>query len=157
MPNFTGKSVLKLCVILSFLFSFSFLLNFFWEALHAVYLYQRHDLVASEYVPMVLYLSTMDSLIVLSLYIGVSLMWWNFFWLKLFSKAQIVVFSTIGILVAALIEYSSLFYYHRWLYKTEMPTVFGLGISPLLQLSVAGLVSVWLSKEILYGKGLIQE
>ena len=36
------------------IFGFSFLLNFLWEALHAVYLYQRHDIDASNYVPMLL-------------------------------------------------------------------------------------------------------
>lgn len=157
MRDFSEKLIRKLCMIIFFLFSFSFLFNFLWEAFHAVYLYQRHDLEATVYIPMVFYVSTMDALIILSLYIGISLMWWNFFWLKVFSKLQIILFCIIGILVAALIEYFSVFYYHRWSYKPDMPTIFGLGISPLLQLSVTGFLSVWLAKEILYGRGLIQD
>jgi len=61
-----------------------------------------------------------------------------------------------GTIVAAMIEYRAIFYYHRWLYKKAMPTLFGIGISPMVQLSITGLLAVWLTREILYGKGLLR-
>ncbi|MGA9535985.1 MAG: hypothetical protein WBR24_08755 [Desulfobacterales bacterium] len=130
--------------------------NFLEKILHAVYLHQRHDLDASNYVPMLLYVSSVDGLIVLGLYLGVGVMWLDLFWLKPFMKKQILVFTSIGAGVAALIEYLSIFYYHRWKYNKEMPTIYGIGISPLFQLSVTGLLALWLSRELLYGKGLFR-
>jgi len=156
MKNYRKRKVLELSTILFLIFGFSFFLNFFWEALHAVYLYQRHDFDASNYVPMLLYVSAVDGLIVLGLYLGVGVMWLDLFWLKLFRKIQILVFTGAGAAVAAIIEYLSVFYYHKWKYTDEMPTIFGIGISPLCQLSVTGLLAVWLSRELLYGKGLFR-
>ena len=132
MKNSRKRKALELSTILVFIFGFSFLLNFFWEALHAVYLYQRHDFVASNYVPMLLYVSSVDSLIVLGLYLGVGVAWLDLFWIKLIMKRQILVFTGSGIAVAAIIEYLSIFYYHRWKYNEEMPTIYGIGnISPV--------------------------
>ena len=154
MKNSLKRNTLELTTILFLNFVFSFFLNFLWEALHAVYLYQRHDFDAANYVPMLLYVSSVDSLIVSGLYLGVSIIWLDLFWIKLFMKRQILVFTGIGLVVAAIIEYLSIFYYHRWKYNEEMPTIFGIGISPLFQLSVTGLLAVWLTRELLYGKGL---
>jgi hypothetical protein len=151
------KNALELISTLLFIFSFSFLFNFFWEALHAVFLYQRHDFDASNYVPMLIYVSSVDSLIVLGLYLGVSIMWLNLFWIRLFIKRQLLVFSVSGIAVATIIEYLSVFYYQRWMYKDSMPTVFGIGVSPLMQLTTTGLLAVWLTRELLYGKGLFND
>jgi hypothetical protein len=156
MKNSLKRIALELSTILLLIFGFSFFLNFFWEALHAVYLYQRHDFDASNYVPMILYVSSVDSLVVLGFYLGVGIMWLDLFWIKLFKKRQILVFICIGVVVAAIIEYSSIFYYHRWKYNEDMPTIFGIGISPLIQLSVTGILALWLSRELLYGKGLFR-
>ena len=71
-------------------------------------------------------------------------------------KVQILVFTVIGVVAAAIIEYLSVFYFHRWMYKAAMPTVFGIGVSPLVQLSATGLLAVWLTRELLYGKGLFR-
>lgn len=156
MQNLHKQNVLELISIIFLTFVFSFFLNFLWEALHAVYLYQRHDFDASNYVPMLLYVSSVDSLIIMGLYIGVSITRMSFFWLKIFTKREMFVFAGIGILVAAGIEILSVFYYQRWAYKELMPTVFGIGISPLIQLSITGLISVWLTRKVLYGKGLFR-
>lgn len=157
MKNYRKKNALELGSILFFIFGFSFLFNFLWETLHAVYLYQRHDFDASKYVPMLLYVSSVDSSIVLSLYLGVSIMWLNLFWIKLFMKRQILLFAIIGVVVAAAIEYLSVFYYHKWMYTESMPTVFGIGVSPLVQLSITGFSAIWLTKELLYGNGLYRK
>ena len=103
---------------------------------------------------MLLYVSSVDSLIVIGLYIGIGAMWMNLFWIKIFMKRQLFVFAGIGALIATIIEILSLFYYHSWVYKKLMPTVFGIGLSPLVQLSITGLLAVWLTRELLYGKGL---
>ena len=98
----------------------------------------------------------MDSLIVLGLYLGVGVAWLDLFWIKLIMKRNILVFTGAGIAVAAIIEYLSIFYYQRWKYNEEMPTIYGIGISPLFQLSITGLLAVWLSRELLYEKGFFR-
>jgi len=155
MDDYRGNSFVNLATIVIFLFGFSFLLNFLWEALHAVYLYQHHNFDAATYVPMLLYVSSVDSLMILGLYLSVSLIWRDFIWIKSFQKKTVVVFLSLGVAVAFIIEYRAVFYTHRWLYKEAMPTIFGVGLSPLVQLSVTGILAVWLTKEILYGKGLL--
>lgn len=157
MNDYRGNGVLNLGTIVLFMFGFSFLLNFLWEALHAVYLFQHHDFDAATYVPMLLYVSSMDSLMVLGLYVFVGLVWRDTLWIKRFQKKQIIVFLILGVAVAFIIEYRAIFYTHRWLYKKAMPTLFGIGLSPLVQLSVTGLIAAWLTREILYGKGLLSK
>ena len=154
MVSSRTKNAVELALIVSSIFIFTFLLNFLWEALHAVYLYKRHDFDASNYVPMLLYVSSVDSLIISGLYFGVSILWRNLFWIKRFAKVQLLVFTAIGLAVAAAIEYLSVYHYHRWSYSKEMPTFFGIGLSPLVQLSITGAIALWLTRELLYGKGL---
>ena len=156
MTDFQKREILELVSILFLIFFSCFLLNFLWEAIHSVYLYKNHDFAASSYIPMLIYVSSVDSLVVLGLYIGVSIIWLNLFWIKVMLKSQVLVFLFIGIVVAAIIEYRSAIYFHRWMYREDMPTVFGIGISPLVQLSITGIIAVWLTKELLYGKGLFR-
>lgn len=58
-----------------------------------------------------------------------------------------------GHLLAAVIEYSKVFVTRTWTYNRLMPTIFGLGLSPLLQLSSTGLLALWLSGRVLYEGG----
>lgn len=155
MKNYRGNRAVDLGAIVFFIFGFSFLLNFLWEALHAVYLYQRHDLDALNYVPMMLHVSSVDGLIVLGLYLFVSICWRDLFWIERSGRAPVITFAIAGLAVAAAIEVRAVFYYHKWIYKAAMPTLFGIGLSPLIQLSVTGLFAAWLTREILYGKGLL--
>jgi hypothetical protein len=90
MNNSFRRNTFEFSTIPLLIFVFSFFLNFFWEALHAVYLYQRHDFDASKYIPMLLYVSLVDSLVVLGLYLGVGAMWLDLFWIKVFIKSKIL-------------------------------------------------------------------
>ena len=155
MTNSHKKAALELVSILFLIFGFSFLLNFLWEALHAVYFYERHDFSVSNYVPMLIYVSSVDGLLIDGLYMATGLVWRKILWIKEFSYLQGLLFAAGGILTAGFVEYRSVYIADRWVYKANMPTILGLGLSPLVQLSITGLISVWLAKEVLYGKGLI--
>lgn len=157
MANFHERNVLKMVSALCVTFLFSFLLNFLWESLHAVYLYQSHDFNASKYVTMLLYVSLVDGLIISGLYLGVGLIWWNLLWIKNLTITRVLVFAFSGIGLAAIIEHLALFHEQKWAYKVEMPTLLGIGISPLFQLSITGLMAVWLTRELLYGKGFFRK
>jgi len=156
MEKSRGGKFLELAVLLLIIFGFAFPLNFLWEALHTVYLYQRHDFQAVTFVPMLLYATTMDGLIIEALYLFVAAASRHLFWIRPLLGRHQFAFACGGCAVAALIEYRAVFVDHRWAYSPAMPTVFGIGLSPLIQLSVTGLLSIWLTRAVLYGKGLLR-
>ena len=141
--------------VIVLLFVFSYLLNFLWESFHSVFLYAGHNFNAIRYVPMIGYVSAVDSLLILGIYLAISLLWKNFLWLKEMSREQIYTTIIIGLIIGAFIEYRAIFLQQRWSYNAIMPTIFGLGLSPLLQLSMTGIVALWLTKRLLYGKGIL--
>lgn len=132
---------LKVIGISIVLLSAGFVFNFVWEALHGVYLYQDHDVRASQYVPMLVYVSGMDALLILGLYGWIALLWLDPFWTRNPGVIRMLAFILSGIILAAAIEYRSVYVLNRWAYLPAMPTIFGIGISPLLQLAVTGCLS----------------
>ena len=150
------RYLLELGITLVFAFAFAFILNFLWESFHAVYLYERHDIEASLYIPMIVYVSIVDGLLIDMLYLATGIVWRKMLWIKKFNHLQLFFFSAGGILTAGIVEYHAVYLTHRWSYKIDMPTIFGLGFSPLVQLGLTGLLSLWLAKQILYGKGFME-
>jgi len=139
----------KLGLALISIFIFSFLFNFVWESVQAVYLYKGHNINAQAYIPMMGYVSTMDAMIIFGMYFIMAVSWQNIFWLRQMDRGHALVVFLLGLIIAAVIEYRAVYIMKEWRYKPEMPTIFGIGISPLLQLSITGLVSFWLTKRIL--------
>lgn len=135
------------------LFVFAYPLNFLWESFHAVFLYAGHDFTSKKYVLMIAYASAMDSLLILCVYLIVSFLWRDIFWLRRFSGKQVFTSVVIGLLIAAAIEYWNVTVIKLWSYESLMPAPFGIGLSPLTQLSLTGLISFLLTRRILYLKG----
>ena len=133
-----------------FLFIFSYLLNFFWESYHSVFLYNGHNFESLRYVPMIGYVSMIDGLLILGMYLIVSLLWRNALWIKKPNKIHTATFVILGLIIGGWIEYRAVFLLQRWSYNSLMPTVFGIGLSPLLQLSVTGILALLISKKLVY-------
>jgi hypothetical protein len=131
------------------IFIFAYMTNFVWESLHAVFLYEDHDINAMEYVRMVSYVSAMDGLLILGIYFFVAALWGDIVWIRKMNAKQICTVLITGLLVAAAIEYRRVFVTSTWSYNHLMPSLFGLGISPLLQLSATGLWAFWLTGRVL--------
>lgn len=149
------RYLLELGSILIFTFTFAFISNFIWESFHAVYLYEKHDIEASLYIPMIVYVSTIDGMLIVGLYLLVGIVLRNMLWAKEFNTLQRLLYASIGILTAGFIEYYAVYLNHKWAYKAGMPMIFGIGLSPMIQLSTTGILCLWLTREVLYGKGLI--
>jgi len=137
-------------MVLIWIFIFSYMVNFIWESLHAVFLYEGHDFNAMKYVLMVSYVSIIDGFLVLGIYLFVAALWRDLTWIREMNKKRIFTVLVAGLLLAAAIEYSKVFVTRTWSYNRLMPTIFGLGLSPLLQLSSTGLWAFWLSGKVLY-------
>jgi len=133
------KEVMLLIISIAIL---SYLLNFLWESVHAVFLYNDHNILANKYVAMGGYVSMIDMLIILGVYILVSLLWKDLFWIRLKDAKPFVVFIIFNLIAAAFIEYRAVFLIERWSYNSFMPTILGIGLSPLIQLSITGIIAV---------------
>lgn len=135
------KQIIDFWTHASLIFVFAYLLNFLWEAIHAYTLYQGHDFHASKYVPMLLYVSFIDALLICLIFL---------IWFLLFKKIiksnkikEIIFIVLFGFLIASIIELKALLF-HQWSYNNIMPTIFGMGLSPLLQLPIIGVISIFL-------------
>jgi len=120
--------------------------NFIWESLHAPYLYASHTFNLSFW-PLMAYAAGMDALLLLSIFFAGTLIWKNFWWFRRDGVMFCLYIVITGIIVAAIIEYKAVYTFHQWTYSNLMPTVFGLGVSPLAQLALTGLLSVSIMRQ----------
>ena len=128
---------------------FSFLLNFFWESVHGYSLYADHVIASDKYVGMMVYVSLMDALTVLGAYLICAAAGKDVLWLTKNNRNLFIYFFALGIIVGAGAEYWAVYAAHEWHYNDRMPVVLGIGLSPLLQLGVTGLLAVWLTARLL--------
>ena len=115
-----------------------FLFNFIWEFLHYP-LY--NDFSGMEKYPRLLVASSADMLILASIFFGISLKNRNLKWIEKPSKMDFILIILAGVIIASYIEIMNLAN-GEWSYKTSMPTIFGIGISPLIQLFATALLSL---------------
>lgn len=67
-------------------------------------------------------------------------------WIKKPNKKDYFLFIVLGMIIATLIETINL-NLGRWTYKEIMPTILGIGLSPLLQLAITGILSLLILKK----------
>ncbi len=120
------------------------ILNIIWEFSH-YFLYV--DLSGISKFPHLIIASFTDMLIILGIFTIVSLKNRNFNWIKNPRKLDYSLIVFFGLAIAVFIEVINL-NLGRWTYTTTMPTIFGIGISPLIQLALTGIVSLIIIKYI---------
>lgn len=127
----------------------SFLLNFVWESWHAVWLYRGFDepgLFAVEsfrhFVRMMTRVSLTDAALLLVIAVTGAVVWRDRQWLLHRDTRRQWYLIGAALLLAAIIEIKAVFLWQQWSYTTLMPTFFGLGVSPLLQLAATG-IAAW--------------
>jgi hypothetical protein len=126
--------------------SAAFLINFCWESLQGL-LYEAHPgMAASDYVPMMLFMACMDTLGILALYFLTALVSRRWFWSLDLRNGTIFFLS--ALVAAYAVEYVALFLLHLWQYRPLMPRLFGVGLFPLLQMSLTGLFSVVAARQV---------
>jgi hypothetical protein len=143
-----NKTMKEAGLMLASVFAFAFLLNYVWEAYHAVYLYEAHDFNAEKYVRMLTYVSAVDGTLIVGIHLVISVLWRNMLWLQKMNRMQVWTVVVAALAIAAAIEYRKVFVLKAWSYTPLMPVVFGIGVSPLLQLSLTGLLSFWLTRRM---------
>jgi len=128
------------------IFFVAFILNAIWEVLH--YRLYR-DLSGIPKYPHLLLATFTDALIITSIFLVISFKNINLSWIQNpgFYDYSITIF--LGLLVAAFIETRAL-KTRRWEYKKAMPTILGLGLSPLLQLALTGILTLIVMRPAFY-------
>lgn len=115
-----------------------FVLNLIWElSHHSLYL----DLSGIPKYPHLILAAIMDTLILLGIFVLVSLKNKNFKWITHPGKSDYLLVVIIGLAAAIIIEWVNLSL-GRWEYTPAMPTLFGVGMSPLAQLALTGIISL---------------
>ncbi|MBU1198716.1 MAG: hypothetical protein KKF46_01570 [Nanoarchaeota archaeon] len=113
-------------------------LSLAWEFAHcSLYV----DLSGIPKYPHLIIASLTDTLIILGIFAIVSLKNKNTNWIKSPNKIDYLLVVLLGFAVSALIELINLSL-GRWKYTGAMPTVLGIGISPLIQLALTGIISL---------------
>ncbi|MFH1311607.1 MAG: hypothetical protein ABIJ00_00095 [Candidatus Eisenbacteria bacterium] len=139
----------EVALIVILVFALSFVFNFVWEALHSVYLFEDHDFSSERYVMMVISASARDGLIILAMYFGVSAASRKFLWVSRREMKWVLSFVLLGLIVAAVLEYRAVYLKGIWAYNFHMPTLLGIGVSPLVQISITGILAIGITGRLL--------
>ena len=105
-------------------------------------------MLAIDYVKMVSYVSFMDGLLIILIYLIISICLKNINWIKKNNMFNYASFFLIGLIIAVIIEILNVYIYNRWSYNSNMITLFGIGISPLFQLAITGIISLLLIRNL---------
>ena len=133
-------------------FVLAFLLNFVWESVHAVLFFEGHaEYVSGFFVRMVSYASFMDALLIFVIFCAGCLLFKGDCWLEHYGRKEFWFTVVLGIVFAAIIEIKNLIF-NQWSYNEWMPTIFGFGLSPMVQLAVTGALSMFVTSKLFYGK-----
>ncbi len=117
---------------------FAFLLNLIWEFSH-YHLY--YDLTGIPKIPHLILASFTDMIIITCIFLIISYKNKTIKWINKPFKKDYYLIITFSLIIAILIELYSVGT-GRWNYTPAMPTIFGIGLSPLLQLATTAVVSL---------------
>ncbi len=127
----------------------AFLSNFIWESLHAVSFYEGYQgMEFLKYYFIMFYASFFDMIIIFLCFLFGGFIWDNFDWYKKINFIKILFIFTFLLSFATFIEVRAIFIMDRWAYNSSMPTIFGIGVSPLLQLPVCFFFSLFVLRKI---------
>ncbi len=120
------------------------ILNIIWEFSH-YFLYI--DLSGISKYPHLIIASFTDMFIILGIFIIISLRNRNFNWINSPRKCDYLLIVFFGLTIAVFIETINL-NLGRWAYTATMPTLFGVGISPMIQLVLTGIISLIIMRSV---------
>ena len=117
---------------------FVLILNLIWEFSHYRLYFDLTGIPSTLHLIMA---SLTDLLLISFIFSLVSLFRKNINWIKNPKKLDYIIIIIFGVLIASAIEFYSTTN-NRWAYTDLMPTIFGIGISPLIQLFTTAIVSL---------------
>ncbi len=124
--------------ILLQIFLISFLINLLWEIIHSQLYITCLKLPLKKYIPLIVRASLKDGL-----------------WISLFFLISVIALGSVNILantyqlflfiflalIFSFIDEKVSLKMKRWEYSKQMPKIFGVGITPLLELAITGILT----------------
>ena len=120
----------------------SFLLHLVWEKLHIV-LYTGYETLEGA-LPVYLYATIGDVFYTLLVVLTIAFVRRNITWIMNLRIRDYATLALVGLVVAIFVEGKARVY-GRWEYTDAMPTLWGFGLSPLIQMTVLLPLSVYIS------------
>lgn len=124
----------------------AFSVNLVWEVSHSVlYDWNKAPLHndAYFYISRILFSTFGDLLFLTMIFAAVSLRNVNIKWIENPKKEDYLKIATLGFVISFLVEKRAEIL-HLWSYNSLMPVIFGIGITPLIQLALTGIFVAWL-------------
>ena len=124
----------------------AFSINLVWEVSHSVlYDWNKAPLHndAYFYISRILYSTAGDLLLLTMIFVAVSLKNKNLDWIQKPKKFDYGLIAILGLAFAIFIEKRAEIL-HLWSYNTNMPLIYGMGLTPLIQLALTGIFVLWL-------------
>ena len=119
-------------------------LNLVWEVAHSLLYETALAIPVQQYSPMILSMSAKDGLWITLFYAASALLFKNINILK--NRGQLVAFIIMALLFSFFDEKISLSM-GRWEYAAAMPTLLGVGVTPLFQLAITGILAIFLAQK----------
>lgn len=135
--------------VICYLFITAFITNLIWENFQAP-LYAGFKSFGQHFL-FCLVASVVDAFVVLGFYFSVSLIRKHALWPLTIKPADTLVLLAFGVLTAVFFEKWAL-KSGSWVYTSEMPLIFGIGLAPLIQLSITSIISVYIVKFVFRGR-----
>lgn len=120
------------------IFVVAFFLNLLWEVLHSPLYTTCHEMPLGKMQRLLVVMSFKDAFWILFFYWMLAVMFDNTSILS--NSLQLLLFIVAALSFSFVDEYISL-RMQRWSYADNMPTIFGVGITPLLELAVTGVAT----------------
>lgn len=127
----------------------SFITHILWETAH-VPLYTGYETIGHG-LPVTFYVTLGDIAYTIGAVLFVSFFKHTPNWLSHATTKDYIGLTVLGFFIALFVEYKALAL-HRWTYAPAMPLIFGIGISPLLQMTILLPLSVYLTKVFIHKK-----
>ena len=145
------KGKLSIYHIIFIVFIFSYLINLFWEVAHSL-LYNWSQFPLSNdvyfYIPKILKATLGDAFIISFIFLINSFFRKKTEWVYSIRKNDYLAFILLGLIFAVIIEIRALML-NLWSYNSYMPTILGIGLTPLIQLSITGIITLFFIKKFL--------
>jgi hypothetical protein len=128
-----------------------FFLNVLWEVLHSyLYDWNKPPLVNDIYVyipRIVFFASLFDALFIMIFLLLNALIMNDFDWIIYPDNLDYGIIALMGFLTAILIELWAI-RKNKWSYTKKMPLIFGAGLTPLVQLALTSVLSIYIINNI---------
>ena len=133
------------------LFFISFLLNFVWEISQMPLFSEMGMGIRSDYLEFLRIhweVTLKDALMVVVVYLVIGFLIRNWHWAKSFNSGWVILWLALPFW-QAVIEYYSVYVFNRWAPAESMPLIFGIGLSPILQMLILPSLAILLSRHFL--------